>query len=670
MSLSETDDEYDIFDDDIESHIDEWDFYDKNIDDSHLFESILNSVLNANEFTDIVDEPSIERLRSALDVSLDSSDNITASSTDFGDSILLYLITTSIFSSTTNLSPYFLSVNRPTTNSVLSDKIFVGNIPHSNTWQNLKTFFNSLNYDVARVDLKYNKVRRPGYAFVRFRSAEIAEKVLFSYDANPSKFLFNNIQLRIDRPKEKRKDQHLVANNINRNLENVTKSKKIELNISEVHYGTLLTPEAMKNIQTNSNYEFNFGLIAYPLIPTNNTETTIQFEIDQENRKFAFVLTDCSDYFDVWSHLKFEWSFRDLKGKKIRPVWVNDSSVCLLVELKRPPIITNICYSISLEDDFDQKVETRQPGSILLGHANAWLLPLPINNINRCKELFQWLRRYNLSPIEFTEDNIFYLINSSNSARKHLQHIYLLSNTIWFNQNEDIVTNFLQYRWPKYPFEIKFEIMKLISKHIVTINDLIVDGHLDTILSKCSINTLIACTDKIIELAPHWLQTTCDNEDDDWGNDDIDNQEEQTIHSEDLLPHTIRASTGELVDVTQTAYISLASSIEHLILETTEHHPGSLSRLLLLALDEMRRKHELRRTSIKNMFVTKQELRTINVNPFLMRKIYITPSTILHEGPYREEKCLVTRHFEKYQDRFLRVTFRDEGKIIDIVFFQ
>ena len=64
------------------------------------------------------------------------------------------------------------------------------------------------------------------------------------------------------------------------------------------------------------------------------------------------------------------------------------------------------------------------------------------------------------------------------------------------------------------------------------------------------------------------------------------------------------------------------------------------------------------------VYVTKLELRTAKVNPFLIRKIYITPSTILYEGPYREEKCAVTRQFEEHQDRFLRVTFRDEGEIL------
>ena len=79
------------------------------------------------------------------------------------------------------------------------------------------------------------------------------------------------------------------------------------------------------------------------------------------------------------------------------------------------------------------------------------------------------------------------------------------------------------------------------------------------------------------------------------------------------------------------------------------------------ALEQLLSKYELCRIPVTGVFVTKLELRTANINASLIRKIYITPSTVLYEGPYREEKCAVTRHFEKHQDRFLRVAFRDEG---------
>jgi hypothetical protein len=95
-----------------------------------------------------------------------------------------------------------------------------------------------------------------------------------------------------------------------------------------------------------------------------------------------------------------------------------------------------------------------------------------------------------------------------------------------------------------------------------------------------------------------------------------------------------------------------------------EYHVGTFSRLLLLSLEELiKKKYELRRITINGMYITKHESQLFKAIPFLIRKIYITPSTFFYEGPYREEKCAVTRRFEEQQDRFLRITFRDEGKL-------
>lgn len=90
---------------------------------------------------------------------------------------------------------------------------------------------------------------------------------------------------------------------------------------------------------------------------------------------------------------------------------------------------------------------------------------------------------------------------------------------------------------------------------------------------------------------------------------------------------------------------------------------GTVSRLLIYAFEQLLKQHQLCQIPASGMFVTKLELRTASIHASLIRKIYITPSTILYEGPYREEKCAVTRHFEQYQDRFLRLTFRDEGML-------
>ena len=65
---------------------------------------------------------------------------------------------------------------------------------------------------------------------------------------------------------------------------------------------------------------------------------------------------------------------------------------------------------------------------------------------------------------------------------------------------------------------------------------------------------------------------------------------------------------------------------------------------------------------LMRIFVTRHELYPINPNVALIRKVYITPSTVLYEGPYQEEKCSVMRHFASVQNGFLRITFRDEGQ--------
>jgi hypothetical protein len=188
-----------------------------------------------------------------------------------------------------------------------------------------------------------------------------------------------------------------------------------------------------------------------------------------------------------------------VKGSKINPVlakWnATDKDVFLLIEVKRPPIILKT-QSIS-HMLFDHNDDTRLPGTALIGHANAWLFRLSSKNgPGQYIKLFTMLRRYNLTPNRFSEHNITYLISTLEAARRNLESIQLLSNEEWVKQNQSKVDDFLQRRWPSYPFETKFEIMKLISKHIITVHDLIVDEKAESILGQCSINTLIACTGK------------------------------------------------------------------------------------------------------------------------------------------------------------------------------
>jgi hypothetical protein len=184
-------------------------------------------------------------------------------------------------------------------------------------------------------------------------------------------------------------------------------------------------------------------------------------------------------------------------------------------------------------------------------------------------------------------------------------------------------------------------------------------------------------TDKIVEFAPRWFATTCDHEEEeDWDTDDKQAQPTEpevdsistiiedvpTIDDDSTIFQHIRSSaTGAPINITDTKIASLTTSMKRNSLGPSKHHLGTLSRLLIAALEQLLKDYQLYKSANTGIFVTKLELRTPNVNSFLIRKIYITPSTVLYEGPYREEKCAATRAFEEYQDRFLRVTFRDEG---------
>ncbi len=179
-----------------------------------------------------------------------------------------------------------------------------------------------------------------------------------------------------------------------------------------------------------------------------------------------------------------------LKGDKISPVLVGNGSIFLLIELKRPPIILQTVSSRLKKGP----IETRLPGTPAIGHANGWIFKLNYTNPNVYTQLFKILRRYNLSPKQFSGRNIIDLIHPVSAAKKCLKSVNVLSNDVWVRQNQDIVDNFRYHRWPAYPFETKFEIMKLVSKHIITFHDLIVDEKAENILEQCSVNTLVACT--------------------------------------------------------------------------------------------------------------------------------------------------------------------------------
>ena len=164
-----------------------------------------------------------------------------------------------------------------------------------------------------------------------------------------------------------------------------------------------------------------------------------------------------------------------------------------MLEVKRPPIILETREVSGPVADTSK--ETRLPGTVLIGHANAWLFRLSSTNLRSdYVNVFRVLHRYNLSPRQFTGENILHLMNSEQAIRKNFDAVQLVSNDEWIKQNQDQVDEFFVRRWPAYPFETKFEIMKLISKHIITVNDLIVDEQAEDILKRCTVSTLVALT--------------------------------------------------------------------------------------------------------------------------------------------------------------------------------
>ncbi|CAF3011472.1 unnamed protein product [Rotaria sp. Silwood2] len=243
-----------------------------------------------------------------------------------------------------------------------------------------------------------------------------------------------------------------------------------------------------------------------------------------------------------WYHLKNWFAERgcnvsrvDMKTNQVRitSVLINENEVFLLMEINRPPIILEIKDAgSSISESPDEK---RLPGFGFIGHANVWLFKLASNDgDNNTRKLFQLLRDDNLWSGNLSESDIICSLTNIESAKKNLEPITLISNDKWIRENQAKVDNFFNHRWSLYPFETKFEIMKLISKHIVTVHDLIVDEQAEHILQLCSINTLVALTDKIFEFALLWCAKTCDREDEDWNNQNESEENQLPIITDDF----------------------------------------------------------------------------------------------------------------------------------------
>jgi len=94
------------------------------------------------------------------------------------------------------------------------------------------------------------------------------------------------------------------------------KPTTISFKITDIHYGTLVTGAAMRNIHRKnsivSGYD-EFGIIAHRLI-NDEYKTSFSFDIDMEKKKLAIVAEFeliLTLFSDMSTQLKFEWNFRE-----------------------------------------------------------------------------------------------------------------------------------------------------------------------------------------------------------------------------------------------------------------------------------------------------------------------------------------------------------------------
>ena len=173
--------------------------------------------------------------------------------------------------------------------------------------------------------------------------------------------------------------------------------------------------------------------------------------------------------------------------------------------------------------------------------------------------------------------------------------------------------------------------------------------------------------DKIVGFAPLWQSTSDNPDDEDWDEEQDDSSAVEEPECETRtydLPKALLSATGKPLHPAAPTTITVQlgrMNISDLHRSGTGYF-GSLSRFLCLALDELNQKHQLDQTET-GAYMMKHEPRRVKSSAIShIRKVSITPSSIYYEGPQAEEYCAVTRRFIEFEDRFLRISFRDEGK--------
>lgn len=167
--------------------------------------------------------------------------------------------------------------------------------------------------------------------------------------------------------------------------------------------------------------------------------------------------------------------------------------IYLLFQVGKSPQITQKIGNSPLVELWDS--QTRLPGKNLIGHANVWLFRLSSNITDpACSSLFKELSDHHLIPKQYKPEQMQQLVKSTTTPQIYIDSAKLISNSLWVEKHQQQIYNFGNFLWPSFPFETKFEIMKLISQHIITAHDLVLDENVEPILKQCSMGTFLACT--------------------------------------------------------------------------------------------------------------------------------------------------------------------------------
>ena len=177
---------------------------------------------------------------------------------------------------------------------------------------------------------------------------------------------------------------------INTNIFNQFTSDTFDFDISYVLYGTLIN----SNTIAGGYFADELRFIAHRLVENENQIRTL-LRINVSEKKIAIIIKHSNVMYNTSTEILFEWSFENLRAEKISPIRISRRCFSLLIQIKQPPVILQ---KVS-EQSANSGHEKRLPGTPLIGHANAWLVYLSGQNVNKDYiRLFQILNYYNLTP--------------------------------------------------------------------------------------------------------------------------------------------------------------------------------------------------------------------------------------------------------------------------------